>query len=71
MVLLELIEHFKGSVLYFKGWNDVIILAMVFVVPIAVIAIMTFRYNRITYPERLREWDHRFMCQRCRVIFAP
>jgi len=71
MAFVAVIEHFRGSVLYFRGSGDDIILVALFIAPLIAIVALTFLYNRFTYSERAREWDRHFMCQECGVIFVP
>lgn len=71
MVFVALSEYFKGSALYFKGSGDDIVFAVIFFAPIVVIVLLIFRHNRSTYRERLREWERRYVCQDCGVVFVP
>lgn len=46
-----------------------IVMQLLFWGPIIAIVVMRFRYNHSTYPEKFRDWQNRFMCQRCGIIF--
>lgn len=44
---------------------------LVYLLILPILLVWIFWYNRRVYPELFRQWDSRFMCQRCGAIIEP